>query len=101
MGVAVVVSKEELGLPVVSMFDLRHRIAELLQTRSRLIDVGWRPVQANALVLFGLDRCTGSLVEHETQVIVAKHAEDQIAFRPHFRIHPESATIDPQAQTLL
>src|SRR5262245_1045693 len=38
MGVAVVVSKEELGLPVVSMFDLRHCIAELLQPRSRLID---------------------------------------------------------------
>jgi hypothetical protein len=42
-----------------------------------------------------------SLVEHETQVILAKHAEDHLAFRPHFRIHPESETIDPQVQTLL
>jgi hypothetical protein len=100
--VAIIVGNEELGLPVVSLYDIRDRVPELLQALSDFVDVGWSPVQMNAMVVFRFGGCSCTPVKPEIQVsVVVNHAADQLAFVPHFSIHRKTEPFDPKAQALV
>ena len=54
MRIAVVVGKEKLGLPVVSMFEFGNNVPKALQSLAGFVDILRRPVESNALVVFQL-----------------------------------------------
>ena len=61
-----------------------------------------RPVEPNALIAFRLGLAgVPALVQHETEMVFSKHAEDQLVAIVHLRIDRRSKTIHPQPQTLL
>ncbi len=98
----VIVRNKELGLSVFSLRDFRDRVPEPLQSVPQLLQVGWGPVQPNAFVVFGFDRCSCTLVKPEIQMPpVVNHASDQLPFASHFPVHRKTEALDPKAQTLL
>jgi len=98
MRVAVLVREEEFGLAIVSLADVRYRIAEAMQTLSRFLNIDGIPVQPNAFIVLWLDGRTSPLIEHEAHVALVEHAEDEPAIFPHLGIHPEPEAINPQTQ---
>src|ERR1700684_1133005 len=79
MRIAVVVGKEKLGLPVLSIFEFRNTVPKALQSVSDFVDILRGPIESNALVVFRLDRSSSALVQHKIQVVFPKHAEDQLS----------------------
>src|SRR4029078_7164129 len=53
--VAVVVGKKELGLAVVSIFQFRDAVPKAFEALPGFMDVGRRPIESNALVVFPFD----------------------------------------------
>src|ERR1700722_3661586 len=98
MGVAIVIGDKELGLSIVSVDNLRHLESELLQTLPGLVDVGRRPIELDAFIVFRLYWCTRSPIDPEPGVFVMYHAAGQLAFHVHFLVHGKAEGFDPKAQ---
>jgi hypothetical protein len=62
MRIAVVVAKEKLRLPVISMFKLGNTVPQALQSLSGFVYILRRPVKSNALVVLRLHRSPRALV---------------------------------------
>ncbi len=101
MGVPVIVREEELGLTIVSLTDLRYRVAETAQAFSCFVNVHRIPLQPNAFIVLWLDGRTRSPIEHEAHVFFMEHAEDKATFLSHLRVHPKAEPVDPKAQSFV
>src|SRR5260221_3079 len=101
VGVAVVIGHKKFSLTVVALLDLRHRVAELLQAFPDRVEVAWRPVELNAVIVLGLDWCSRALIEPEIGVLVVNHAADEPAVLPHGAVHGEIKALHPETQAPL
>ena len=99
MGEAVVVGEEEFGLAVVARGDVGDVVTELEEALAGLDEVARVPVKADAFVVVRLNGGAGALVEHEAEVALVEHAEDEPAVvGPHLGVHAEAECVDPKAK---
>lgn len=100
MRVAVIVSYEELALPVVTLLNLRDTVAKLQEAFSERAKVAWCPIQPKSLVVIRLDRRTEALIEPKAKVLVMHHTTDKAAVLSHGTVNGQAQTVYPKAKTL-
>jgi hypothetical protein len=62
---AIAIGQEKLCLAVVPVYNFRHIVAKLFQLLAGFMNVGGRPVKADAIIIFRFYGGPGALVEPE------------------------------------
>ena len=96
-----VVGQSELGLSIVTIFEFRDGIPETLQALSCVADGCGCPVEPYALEALRLRFRACTSIQHEPEIAVLKHAEDQFAVLEPFRTCSEAQAFNPEAKAPL